>query len=105
MHIFLALCAIVKVFALTSNWQIGLFEVSVICQVQLFGFWSTKCQKEIDVFCALCGNIGLLTVLNFFSFFQGGNDYEIYIDERTKGHKVTSPDDTMNQLKELFSIS
>ena len=33
---------------------------------------------------------------------QGGNDYEIYMDERTIGHKVTSPEDTMSQLKELF---
>lgn len=37
--------------------------------------------------------------------YQGGNDYEIYIDERTIGHKVTSPEDTMNQLKELFFTS
>lgn len=34
----------------------------------------------------------------------GGNDYEIYIDARTIGHSVTSPDDTMKQLKELFNI-
>ena len=33
---------------------------------------------------------------------QGGNDYEIYEDPRTLGHKVTSPEDTMSQLKELF---
>lgn len=28
----------------------------------------------------------------------GGNDHEIYCDGRTIGHKVTSPDDTKNQL-------
>lgn len=33
---------------------------------------------------------------------QGGNDFEIYMDERTTGHKVTSPDDTMERVKELF---
>lgn len=32
----------------------------------------------------------------------GGNDHEIYADERTIGHKVTSPEDTMKQLTELF---
>lgn len=32
----------------------------------------------------------------------GGNDYEIYEDPRTTGHRVTSPEDTMKQLKELF---
>lgn len=42
---------------------------------------------------------------HFHFHFQGGNDYEIFMDERTKGHKVTCPEDTMNQLKELFSIS
>lgn len=34
----------------------------------------------------------------------GGNDYEIYEDSRTIGHKVTSPEDTCQQLKELFDI-
>lgn len=34
----------------------------------------------------------------------GGNDYEIYQDERTIGHKVVSPDDTKQQLIELFNI-
>ena len=32
----------------------------------------------------------------------GGNDYEIYEDPRTIGHRVTSPDDTKRQLEELF---
>ncbi|OKL64339.1 Phosphomannomutase [Talaromyces atroroseus] len=36
--------------------------------------------------------------------FPGGNDYEIYSDERTVGHSVTDPDDTMKQLKELFQL-
>lgn len=34
--------------------------------------------------------------------FEGGNDYEIFNHERTIGHTVTSPDDTMKQCKELF---
>ncbi|KAH7105890.1 eukaryotic phosphomannomutase [Auriculariales sp. MPI-PUGE-AT-0066] len=33
---------------------------------------------------------------------KGGNDYEIYSDERTIGHSVKDPEDTMRQLKELF---
>ena len=37
-----------------------------------------------------------------FLLFQGGNDYEIFMDERTIGHKVTSPEDTINQVKQLF---
>lgn len=35
---------------------------------------------------------------------RGGNDYEIYNDERTIGHKVTSPEDTKRQLTECLSI-
>jgi phosphomannomutase len=35
--------------------------------------------------------------------FEGGNDYEIFSSDRTIGHTVTSPEDTIAQLKELFS--
>ncbi|KAF8269858.1 eukaryotic phosphomannomutase [Lactarius quietus] len=34
--------------------------------------------------------------------FKGGNDYEIFIDSRTVGHSVTSPEDTAKILRELF---
>lgn len=34
--------------------------------------------------------------------YEGGNDYEIFSDERTIGHTVTSPEDTLKQLEELF---
>ncbi|KAH3679847.1 hypothetical protein WICMUC_000590 [Wickerhamomyces mucosus] len=34
--------------------------------------------------------------------YKGGNDYEIYTDERTIGHAVQSPADTVRILKELF---
>lgn len=34
--------------------------------------------------------------------YQGGNDYEIYNDERVIGHAVTKPEDTMKLLNELF---
>lgn len=32
----------------------------------------------------------------------GGNDFEIYNDDRVIGHKVTSPDDTRRQVEELL---
>uniref|UniRef100_A0A0L8G8V0 Phosphomannomutase n=1 Tax=Octopus bimaculoides TaxID=37653 RepID=A0A0L8G8V0_OCTBM len=32
----------------------------------------------------------------------GGNDHEIYEDKRTIGHMVKNPDDTIQQLNELF---
>ncbi|EDO47912.1 predicted protein [Nematostella vectensis] len=34
--------------------------------------------------------------------YEGGNDWEIYQDSRTIGHKVTCPEDTMKLLRELF---
>ncbi|KAF8329546.1 eukaryotic phosphomannomutase [Cantharellus anzutake] len=34
--------------------------------------------------------------------YEGGNDHEIYIDSRTIGHSVSSPEDTINILTELF---
>ncbi|AJV24889.1 BMC_2a_G0016800.mRNA.1.CDS.1 [Saccharomyces cerevisiae] len=34
----------------------------------------------------------------------GGNDYEIFVDKRTIGHSVQSPDDTVKILTELFNL-
>ncbi|KAF1838605.1 eukaryotic phosphomannomutase [Decorospora gaudefroyi] len=34
--------------------------------------------------------------------YEGGNDWEIYSDKRTIGHKVKNPDDTYAQLQELL---
>jgi len=34
--------------------------------------------------------------------YAGGNDYEIFSSDRTIGHTVTSPENTMEQLKEIF---
>ncbi|XP_076442964.1 phosphomannomutase 2-like [Babylonia areolata] len=33
---------------------------------------------------------------------EGGNDHEIYKDSRTIGHTVSSPQDTLQQLKNMF---
>ncbi|KAI9655641.1 MAG: Phosphomannomutase [Alyxoria varia] len=35
---------------------------------------------------------------------EGGNDYEIFADERTIGHSVEDPDETAKILKELFPV-
>ncbi|CAR25422.1 Phosphomannomutase [Lachancea thermotolerans] len=34
----------------------------------------------------------------------GGNDYEIFVDPRTIGHSVTTPDDTVKALREIFDL-
>ncbi|KAH3669346.1 hypothetical protein OGAPHI_001467 [Ogataea philodendri] len=36
--------------------------------------------------------------------YKGGNDYEIYTDDRTIGHAVKSPEDTQKILTELFHL-
>ncbi|KAL1129662.1 hypothetical protein AAG570_012607 [Ranatra chinensis] len=36
---------------------------------------------------------------------KGGNDHEIFNHPKTRGHKVTGPDDTKEQLLELFGVS
>ncbi|EPQ28090.1 uncharacterized protein PFL1_04417 [Pseudozyma flocculosa PF-1] len=36
--------------------------------------------------------------------YKGGNDHEIFSDVRTVGHTVTSPEDTIRQLAELFGV-
>ncbi len=33
---------------------------------------------------------------------EGGNDHEIFADDRTIGHTVLNPEDTIKQLEELF---
>lgn len=35
----------------------------------------------------------------------GGNDHEIFMDQRTIGHKVTNPDDTRKLLEKMFNIN
>ncbi|CAI5758967.1 unnamed protein product [Candida verbasci] len=36
--------------------------------------------------------------------YKGGNDYEIYNDERTIGHAVNNPNDTIRILNEIFKL-
>lgn len=37
--------------------------------------------------------------------FPGGNDYELFQDDRTIGHSVESPIDTKKQLQDLFKLN
>ncbi|XP_032526119.1 phosphomannomutase [Danaus plexippus] len=69
-------------------------------------------QISVDVFPAGWDKTYCLQHVEEFSeihFFGdkttvGGNDYEIYNDSRTVGHRVTSPDDTKEQLKQCLNI-
>ena len=57
-------------------------------------------------FCLNHINIDDFDEIHFFGdkTMPGGNDYEIFNDPRVKGHTVTSPDDTLAKLKELFEL-
>lgn len=45
--------------------------------------------------------------IHFFgdSTWEGGNDHQIFADDRTIGHTVANPKDTVEQLKKLFNIN
>ncbi|ESR58339.1 hypothetical protein CICLE_v10024269mg [Citrus x clementina] len=58
------------------------------------GWDKTYCLRYLDDF----------NEIHFFGdkTYKGGNDHEIFESERTVGHTVTSPEDTMEKCKALF---
>lgn len=44
--------------------------------------------------------------IHFFGdkIYEGGNDFELYMDQRTIGHVVNGPEDTIRQVRELFGL-
>lgn len=45
-----------------------------------------------------------ISTIHFFGdkILPGGNDHEIYEDNRTIGHAVTNPQDTIQQVREIL---
>ncbi|CAN9101655.1 unnamed protein product [Alternaria alternata] len=66
------------------------------------GWDKTYCLRHIEAEKGLSGVV--YDKIHFFGdkAYEGGNDWEIYSDERTIGHKVKNPDDTYAQLQELL---
>jgi phosphomannomutase len=66
------------------------------------GWDKTYCLRHIEAEKGISGVV--YDKIHFFGdkAYQGGNDWEIYSDERTIGHKVKNPDDTYAQLQELL---
>jgi len=60
------------------------------------GWDKTYCLQHVDM--------SRIEKVYFFGdkTLKGQNDYEIFVDERTIGHSVTSPDHTRSILEELF---
>ena len=67
------------------------------------GWDKTYCLRHIEADKDLPDGVEYTTI-HFFGdkAYEGGNDWEIYSDDRTVGHKVKDPDDTYRQLKEMF---
>ena len=69
-------------------------------EIHFFGDKTNKVRASFfrDLDCLVSTKL-LIFVLHIF---QGGNDYEIYTSERTIGHSVKNPDETIQILDELF---
>ncbi|KAI0545081.1 eukaryotic phosphomannomutase [Xylaria curta] len=69
------------------------------------GWDKTYCLRHLEVEAKKPGGIEYKTI-HFFGdkTSKGGNDYEIYTDERVTGHAVEDPHDTRRLLKELFDV-
>lgn len=60
------------------------------------GWDKTYCLQHLDPEIKTIHFFGDKTML-------GGNDHEIFIDDRTIGHTVCSPEETMQQIKDIIS--
>lgn len=69
------------------------------------GWDKTFCLQHVENEKKLPGGADYSTI-HFFGdkTYEGGNDYEIFTDSRVIGHTVTSPEDTMAQLRKLFDM-
>ena len=68
------------------------------------GWDKTFCLRHLE---AERGRSGLVfEEVHFFAdkAFPGGNDWELYQDERTIGHAIKNPEETMREVKRLFDL-
>lgn len=73
------------------------------------GWDKTFCLRHVEAEKDVSGEIGGGSVYETIHFFgdktmKGGNDFEIFSDERTVGHTVVDAEDTARQLKEIFPV-
>lgn len=69
------------------------------------GWDKTYCLRHVEAEKRRGDGVSYETV-HFFGdkCFEGGNDWEIYRDARTVGHRVEGPEDCMRQLREVFPV-
>ena len=63
-------------------------------EIHFFGNKTDKVAIQPDIYTWSCYESSVE--------WQGGNDYEIFEDARTIGHKVNNPEDIREQLTKLF---
>lgn len=88
------------------------FDVQLKANKPLFSAFSIGGQISFDVFptgwdkryCLQFVENEGYDEIHFFGdkTMPGGNDYEIFTDDRTIGHTVTSPEDTIEQVTKLM---
>ena len=71
------------------------------------GWDKTYCLQHVEAEATTPGLSGIkYDKIHFFGdkAFPGGNDWEIYDDSRTIGHKVKDPGETLKLLQEEFGV-
>lgn len=70
------------------------------------GWDKTYCLQHVAAEKERSGGKVEFRTVHFFGdkTYKGGNDWEIFEDDRTVGHSVGSPEDTMGVLRELFGL-
>ena len=71
------------------------------------GWDKTYCLQHLEAEKTREGGSGVeYTTIHFFGdkTYEGGNDYEIFVDPRTVGHSVKDPDETERELRAMFGL-
>ena len=90
----------------------GVYSYSIGGQISFdcfpTGWDKTYCLQHIEAEKDTSKGLSGIDYKNIHFFgdkaFEGGNDWEIYQDDRTIGHSVKGPEDTIRILKETFKI-
>ena len=91
---------------LADNFSYNSYSIGGQISFDVFpsGWDKTYCLQHVEAEKQVSGVE--YSTIHFFGdkTYKGGNDYEIFEDPRTVGHSVTSPEETMAELKKLFDL-
>jgi len=93
-------------FVFANNCSLYSYSIGGQISFDVFpaGWDKTYCLQHVEAEKQVSG-VEYQTI-HFFGdkTYKGGNDYEIFEDPRTVGHSVTSPEETMAELRKLFDL-